>query len=563
MDQKLATRLIICVDGTQHDPTSGSNQTTIQRISAGVKEGQCVDNTTGRSFNQIVEYVPSIGVANDGLSMDRLQASVTGQGYTKQIQDVYESCCKLQGGNDEVWLFGFSRGAFVVRAVAGLLNQFQALTTAGQPGFEKDFKKLIKEFDKSASRSSLTLSPTSSISSASTRNGPKIAFVGAFDTVKALNDDIFDISFNNSIKNFRQAMALHEDRKGLAPEYSYPEEFYGTKIGDYGRSFVQAHFVGAHLDMGGANKKAGLSLYPLQWMLFEARSCGLSINYDGTPKNYADIHDPSSVVFPKTKRRKSDSRPWSCVTANGIKVEMYDLREVHEIVRLGENYSVKLASNSVASKLGSMRIKKTREAFMQNGTLKGFCDWAPQGTIIHPSVYMLLDEHVNVQMESKEVKLQRYLEDYRDKMLGVTREGMTNPGFWLDDDDDDSANPGAIRVLVCGNTGVGKSTLINKTFGVDVTQSSNRSRGIHDVKQEIKFEGRPDLVVHDSGGFEAGADEEFVAIEAFLKEKSNAVDVMDRLHVVSFKETLGPLEKTLTLSFADLVRLRIYLESGE
>lgn len=79
---------------------------------------------------------------------------------------------------------------------------------------------------------------------------------------------------------------------------------------------------------------------------------------------------------------------------------------------------------------------------------------------------------------------------------------------------------------------VGKSTLINKTFGVNVTQSSDRSRGIHDVREEIRFEGRPDLIVHDSGGFEAGADAEFKAIEEFLKTKSEVVDVKDRVHVI-------------------------------
>ena len=55
-------------------------------------------------------------------------------------------------------------------------------------------------------------------------------------------------------------------------------------------------------------------------------------------------------------------------------------------------------------------------------------------------------------------------------MLG-SKDGMVNPGFWLDEEEDDLADPGAIRVLVCGNTGVGKSTLINKTFGVDVVRS--------------------------------------------------------------------------------------------
>ena len=83
-------------------------------------------------------------------------------------------------------------------------------------------------------------------------------------------------------------------------------------------------------------------------------------------------------------------------------------------------------------------------------------------------MYLLLDEHVNVALETKEIKLQRNIEDWREKMLGPQDEGA-NTGFWLDvEEEDNSANPGAIRVLVCGNTGVGKSTLINRTFGVDV-----------------------------------------------------------------------------------------------
>ena len=79
---------------------------------------------------------------------------------------------------------------------------------------------------------------------------------------------------------------------------------------------------------------------------------------------------------------------------------------------------------------------------------------------------------------------------------------------------------------------MGKSTLINRTFGVNVTQQSHRSRGVHDVREEITFEGRPDLIVHDSGGFEAGTDSEFLAIEEFLKEKSAVTDVQDRVHVI-------------------------------
>lgn len=48
----------------------------------------------------------------------------------------------------------------------------------------------------------------------------------------------------------------------------------------------------------------------------------------------------------------------------------------------------------------------------------------------------------------------------------------------------------------------------------------------------MTFDGRPDLIVHDSGGFEAGADSEFLAIERFLQDKSAKVNVSERLHVI-------------------------------
>ncbi len=50
-------------------------------------------------------------------------------------------------------------------------------------------------------------------------------------------------------------------------------------------------------------------------------------------------------------------------------------------------------------------------------------------------------------------------------------------------------------------------------------------------------------MVHDSGGFEAGGDEELHTIEEFLKEKSAAVDVADRLHVIWYATNVIPQEK--------------------
>ena len=456
----LPTRLVVCVDGSQYSPgESGRTHTNIYRIYAGVKPGKCVDKATGVVTNQVVKYVTGIGNADDVFSTEK--------NYLKQIQDVYESCCQLDSQRDEIYLFGFSRGAFVVRAVAGLLHRYGAIGSAGQPEFGRDFKKALKEAEKWVGNPGLTLSPTSSISSFSTsnfRSAPRIQFVGVFDTIKASSDDsLFDISFNGSIQHLRHAVALHEDRKGLTPEYIFPEEFYRTALHETGRSLLQAHFIGNHLDMGGASKKAGLALYPLQWMLLEAKACGLAMAFDGGAREWADTRNPLAVVFPKLTGRKAN--PWTCKTANSIVVPMQDIRDVHE--QDHGDYIIKMNTAT-----GSIRLKKTRAPFTADGRLQGFCDWAPQGTIIHPSVYLLLDERLNIALETKELKLQRHIESWRERMLGTTPDGIVNPGFWLDDEDSGEVlNPGAIRVLVCGNTGVGKSTLINKTFGVDVVRT--------------------------------------------------------------------------------------------
>lgn len=151
-DLSLLTRLIICVDGTRYNPNSGSNQTNVHRIYSSVKSGICVDRETGRSYNQIPKYFSGITAADDLLSKDQIQALLPGQGYHQQIQEVYETCSKLAGEQDEIVFFGFGRGAYVVRAVAGLLHQYGSLVSAGSPSFSKAYRKVLKENDKAQGR---------------------------------------------------------------------------------------------------------------------------------------------------------------------------------------------------------------------------------------------------------------------------------------------------------------------------------------------------------------------------------------------------------------------------
>lgn len=164
---------------------------------------------------------------------------------------------------------------------------------------------------------------------------------------------------------------------------------------------------------------------------------------------------------------------------------------------------------------------------------------APHGTVIHPSVYLLLDQYIGIGLDMKAFPFHVHLERWRQRALGPKDNQLIsgNLGFW-NDGVVDPEDPGAIRVLVCGNTGVGKSSLINTMFGVTDDESnaptkvSHRATGRHDVREEITWKGRKDLVIHDSGGFEAAGVEEFSVIEEFIKEKSEETELDKRLHVI-------------------------------
>ena len=148
-------------------------------------------------------------------------------------------------------------------------------------------------------------------------------------------------------------------------------------------------------------------------------------------------------------------------------------------------------------------------------------------------------------LDSKKLPFRKHINKWRP----VT---VPDEVFWLENETVKIIEPQAIRILVCGNTGVGKSTLINKVFGVEVvssellqpyvlmssliwacqTKASARSRGVHNIKDPMTSPNRPDLIVHDSGGFETGGTDELQRVKDFVTDLSNKADHNDRLHVI-------------------------------
>ena len=208
---------------------------------------------------------------------------------------------------------------------------------------------------------------------------PAIRFVGVFDTVKAVNEDfLFDISLNDSIQHLRHALALHEDRRDFAPEYVFPDQETLSRINGKDRSFVQAWFVGSHNDMGGSAAQAGLSLYPLQWMLLECNKLGLALEFHGNAQHAPTIDDPLMLVFPPNAEHGKGAGLWSCTSENAICTSMQDLRGVHELPSYDSRYKVKI------DRAPGAWLRKPRDPFIKKqkntaeSTLQGYYS---EGTI--------------------------------------------------------------------------------------------------------------------------------------------------------------------------------------
>lgn len=155
----LPTRLVICIDGTYcaadgPDGKGHGNISNVYRIYASVKQGDCDDEATEQPFCQKKKYFSGIGSADEVGSFQRLKAGVRGVGSKDIIQKVYKECCKLDA-RDEVWLYGFSRGAYIARAVASLLHYIGALASTEEPQFEAEYSKALEVCGNSEKRSQI------------------------------------------------------------------------------------------------------------------------------------------------------------------------------------------------------------------------------------------------------------------------------------------------------------------------------------------------------------------------------------------------------------------------
>jgi uncharacterized protein (DUF2235 family) len=264
--------IIICCDGTGNE--YGQNNTNVVDIySVAVK-----------SDKQIAFYDPGVGTGGweydeESGSLRAKSDQATGEGLQKNVEDAYRFLMDCYEGGDKIYLFGFSRGAFTVRALAGMIYKCGLLRPDNDNLLEYASKIYnTKDNNNIASGFKATFS----------RSCP-VHFVGEWDTVESLilnaGKRFYNYQLNPEVTCGYQAIAIDEKRRDFPP-CSWDET---QKIP--GQTIEQVWFAGVHSDVGGWYDERGLSNVALRWMIDKASACGMEVDKNRAAAYQTNPHD--------------------------------------------------------------------------------------------------------------------------------------------------------------------------------------------------------------------------------------------------------------------------------
>ena len=270
--------LIVCCDGTGQK--LDIQQTNVVRLL------RLVDQSSAHA--QVAYYDAGLGTTPDtGLRLSpwwkaqRLAGLAFGWGLGDQIASAYRFIVDRYEPGDALYLFGFSRGAFTIRAIAGLLHRLGVLRPEAKQLIPYALE-LYKEHDSQIIDPSLRgrlIDLRDDFRSQFSRPGDvDIAFLGVWDTVKAfgvLRPRSFPHTRHNpSVKHVRHALSLDEHRRSFqATTWGGLDDFVERPAD---QDVKEVWFGGDHSDVGGghAAEESGLSWLSFDWMLGELREHG-------------------------------------------------------------------------------------------------------------------------------------------------------------------------------------------------------------------------------------------------------------------------------------------------
>jgi uncharacterized protein (DUF2235 family) len=216
----------------------------------------------------------------------KLMGGVAGWGTAGRIKLTYHRLCELYSRErgDRVFMFGFSRGAFAARSLAGFVGKVGLLLADQLAHVERAYEIYERSEDPAQTELADFLEKLTGVRVVHGESEFYLPmhFLGVWDTVASLGlpsrlewltapfTEYHQVEVPSSVVTARHALALHELRGSFEPLLWKPGAH---------RDLQQVWFSGAHADVGGGYVvgEDGLSDIALRWMAGEARTCGLVV----------------------------------------------------------------------------------------------------------------------------------------------------------------------------------------------------------------------------------------------------------------------------------------------
>ncbi len=295
-------RLVICFDGTWNrlDAPHPTNVLfTAESVLPAAPDGTV----------QVVYYDEGVGTEEG----ESLTGGIFGAGLLRNLSEAYRFIIFNYAPGDEIYVFGFSRGAYTARSLAGLLSTSglvsrrhagranEAIERYRKRELSQTFLEAMLDF---RSRFSPELCISADEEDWRRRNiegyAPggqlKVTYLGIWDTVGSLGIpgyiafasavnrgfQFHDVSLSSMVDRARHAVAIDERKQDFAPtlwdNLDMLNELRGADPAAPDAPYQQVWFPGVHGSVGGGGERRGLSDAALIWIWEGARQAGLAFD---------------------------------------------------------------------------------------------------------------------------------------------------------------------------------------------------------------------------------------------------------------------------------------------
>ncbi len=300
-----AKRLVFCFDGTW-------NRLDAKTPTNVVLTAESIVPTARDGTAQIIWYDQGVGTGR----ADRWTGGLLGAGVEPIMADAYRALIFNYTPGDDIYVFGFSRGAYTARSFVGLLRNC-GIVRRVDAGRAAEAVALYRTRGHDSSPDSLRMnrfrcevSPDICVSQQEDQwraeqddgyaLGSKpilnICYLGVWDTVGALGVpsnfpwsrwwnrkyEFHDTVLTPRVRSARHAVAIDERRQSFAPSLwdnlDTMNELRGTTSGAADAPYQQKWFPGTHGSVGGGGDRRGLSDQALDWIWDGARAAGLELD---------------------------------------------------------------------------------------------------------------------------------------------------------------------------------------------------------------------------------------------------------------------------------------------